>query len=83
MAPPSKEGGAAMDFAGIRARLDGRLRHAMDRVEEGGEEGRGGREPKQFRLSNFSALSRSSSRLAPSSTFCKWKRKQTDRRCLS
>ena len=78
--PPEDAGGVSDNFTQIHARLDGSL---SDKVlsksdinvkeqKATSEEGRGGREPKQFKLPSFSSLTKSDSRLAPSGTFCKF-----------
>ena len=78
--PPEDDGGVSDNFTQIQDRLEGSLSDKVFsksdiKVEEGkatSEEGRGGREPKQFKLPSFSSLIKSDTRLAPSGTFCKF-----------
>ena len=81
VSPQGESGGVSLNFPKTRDRLEQKLSGKVfldeSKLEENleeGEAGQGGRrEPKQFRLlSNFSDLIQSNSRLAPSSTFCKF-----------
>ena len=86
VSPQEESGGVSLNFPKTRDRLEqklsgkvfleeSKLEEEEENLEENeGEAGAGGRrEPKQFRLlSNFSDLIQSNSRLAPSSTFCKF-----------
>ena len=74
VAPPEDDAGTSiLDISDI---LDEKLSDTLSLpsqkkdVVSDVEEGRGGREPKQFRLPNFSALTTTTNLLAPSSTFC-------------
>ena len=85
VSPQEESGGVSLNFPNTRDRLEQKLSGKVflegseleekENLEENeGEVGGGGRrEPKQFQLlSNFSDLIQSNSRLAPSSTFCKF-----------
>ena len=88
VSPQEESGGVSLNFPNTRDRLEQKLsgklfleESELEEEKEGGnleenegEVGGGGRrEPKQFQLlSNFSNLIQSNSRLAPSSTFCKF-----------
>ena len=84
VAPQGESGGVSLNFPNTRDRLEQKLSGKVfldeSKLEENLEEnegevggGSGRREPKQFLLpSNFSDLIQSNSRLAPSSTFCKF-----------
>ena len=87
VSPQEESGGVSLNFPKTRDRLEQKLSGKVFLEEskleeeeeenleenEGEVEAGGRREPKQFRLlSNFSDLIQSNSRLAPSSTFCKF-----------
>ena len=86
VSPQEESGGVSLNFPKTRDRLEqklsgkvfleeSKLEEEEENLEEneGEVEAGGRREPKQFRLlSNFSDLIQSKSRLAPSSTFCKF-----------
>ena len=80
ISPPEDDGGVSNDFTQIHARLEGSLSDKVlsksdikvDKGKATSEEGRGGREPKQFKLPSFSSLIKSDTRLAPSGTFCEF-----------
>ena len=87
VSPREESGGVSLNFPNARDRLEQKLSGKVFLEEskleeeeeenleenEGEVEAGGRREPKQFRLlSNFSDLIQSNSRLAPSSTFCKF-----------